>query len=205
MFNYKFPHIKSFSDVKNIATSSDDFFVKFDQENGLIIVNYRLNTPDTFPDLIDENDYENAVKREFRGLKFCIKTDKIIGRPFHKFFNLNERESCSIQNIDFTKPHVVLDKLDGSMIHPVLNHKGDILWCTKMGPTEVSQKVLPLVNSQKKYVDLAKWCFEQGEMGWTPIFEFTSRNQKIVIDYGPEDNLTLLAIRDNVTGEYISY
>jgi RNA ligase len=39
---------------------------------------------------------------------------------------------------------------------------------------------------------------------YTPIFEFCSRSQRIVIDY-PTADLVLLAIRNNLTGNYISY
>jgi RNA ligase len=38
---------------------------------------------------------------------------------------------------------------------------------------------------------------------FTPIFEWCSRQQRIVIDY-PEDKLVLLAMRDNFTGEYLN-
>ena len=40
--------------------------------------------------------------------------------------------------------------------------------------------------------------------GKTPIFEWCSRKQRIVVDY-PEDRLVLIAIRDNITGEYSTY
>lgn len=41
-------------------------------------------------------------------------------------------------------------------------------------------------------------------MNVTPIFEWCSRKQPIVIDY-PEDKLVLTAIRHNITGEYFNY
>ena len=41
-------------------------------------------------------------------------------------------------------------------------------------------------------------------LGFTPIFEWCSRKQRIVIDY-PEDRLVLLALRNNVSGEYKPY
>jgi RNA ligase len=48
---------------------------------------------------------------------------------------------------------------------------------------------------------MADECLDRG---LTPIFEWCSRQQRIVVDY-PEDRLVLIAIRDNVTGEYASY
>jgi hypothetical protein len=43
-------------------------------------------------------------------------------------------------------------------------------------------------------------CVIDGDM--TPIFEWCSRNQRIVVDY-PEDMLVLTAVRDNIEGVYI--
>ncbi len=205
MFFYDFPHIRNFSEVEQIVKESDHFFVKVDEENELLIISYRINSTEVFPEISNNNLFSDSVKREFRGIKFCLKTKKILARPFHKFFNLNERVSTSIQNLDFSKPHIVMDKIDGSMIHPLKNAKGEIIWCTKLGKTEVSDKVLPLVKANPNLINFANWCFSQGEMGWTPIFEFTSNAQRIVIDYGLEPKLTLLAIRNNVTGKYMPY
>jgi len=52
--------------------------------------------------------------------------------------------------------------------------------------------------TNKKYQQFAKWCIENR---LTPIFEWCSRKQRIVIDY-PEDKLVLLAVRENMSGKY---
>jgi len=67
-----------------------------------------------------------------------------------------------------------------------------------MGITEVSMQAEEFVAKNAKYLDFAKWCIEQ-EI--TPIFEWCSLKQRIVIAY-PEDKLILLAVRCNFTGEY---
>jgi len=51
------------------------------------------------------------------------------------------------------------------------------------------------------YVDLIRGLIEGG---MTPIFEWCSRKNRIVVDY-LEDQLILTAIRDTVTGLYIHY
>jgi hypothetical protein len=38
------------------------------------------------------------------------------GCRYHKFFNINESREANVANIDFSRPHVILEKLDGSMV-----------------------------------------------------------------------------------------
>jgi RNA ligase len=78
----------------------------------------------TFPRVISACD---AIRRECRGLVFD-KNGWILARRFHKFFNLNEREETLARNVDFSKPHSVLAKIDGSMISPVIIN-GEIIRC----------------------------------------------------------------------------
>jgi RNA ligase len=102
--------------------------------------------------------------------------------------------------IDLSRPHVILEKLDGSMITPVYTEAG-IRWGTKMGITDVSMQAEVFVARTGGYRDFAEQCRVEGV---TPIFEWCSRKQRIVVDY-PEDQLVLIAIRDNVTGAYVPY
>lgn len=93
-----------------------------------------------------------------------------------------------------------------SMIRPLNLPRGKnqdgcvIRWATKMGVTDVAMQAEEFVAKNKKYHDFAEACI-QGSM--TPLFEWCSRQQRIVIDY-PEDRLVLLAMRDNFTGEYLN-
>lgn len=87
-----------------------------------------------------------------------------------------------------------------SMITPI-PVDGNIRWGTKMGVTDVALGAEEFVAKNPQYQELAKWCIQNKK---TPIFEWVSRKQRIVIDY-EEDNLILIAIRDNVTGEYMPY
>jgi RNA ligase len=99
-----------------------------------------------------------------------------------------------------------MDKLDGSMIRPLSLPRGKnqdgrgIRWATKMGVTDVAMQAEEFVAKNKKYHDFAEACI-QGDI--TPIFEWVSRQQRIVVDY-PEDNLILLAMRNNFDGTYIA-
>jgi RNA ligase len=121
----------------------------------------------------------------------------VISRPFHKFFNLNEKEET--RNVDWTEPHHVLNKLDGSMVRPIPLASG-IRWGTKMGVTDVALLCEAFVSQHRRYESFAAMCVDRGT---TPIFEYVSPGNRIVLEYDQED-CVLLAIRDNKTGRYLS-
>jgi len=204
--HYTFPEIRHIEDVLPAIEGRDEFVVA-EREWGKV-VNYLVVLPDTFPEVHTaggsarmraEADRMKAIRRECRGLLF-YPDGRIMGRRLHKFFNVNERDETQLNRIDLTQPHVILDKLDGSMITPVYTQNG-IRWGTKMGITEVSMQAEVHVSVNPAYTKLAQVHQEQN---LTPIFEWCSRSQRIVVDY-PEDRLVLIAVRDNITGEYLSY
>ena len=152
------------------------------QKDGYSVVDYVYAEKDSF---------DCPVRLECRGLKFDSKTGDLIARPFEKFFNVGEKEQ--VNEIDFSKPHCVMEKLDGSMIHPAIVNN-EVLYMTRMGHTDVAQACqsrhfLPGV------ADLLK-------SGFTPIFEWTAPENRIVVRYN-ESRLTLLAVRHMETGFYV--
>jgi RNA ligase len=166
-----------------------------------IIFNYLISTPMTFPAFTGDPvlDRKYAILRECRGITFDTVTGRCIARKFQKFFNLNQIPETQANVIDFTRPHVIMDKLDGSMITPFKasgwnTHR----WGTKMGITDVAIPVEAHVEANPNYREFAILC---ETAGFTPMFEWTSRQQRIVIDY-PEDRLVLLHLRNIATGEY---
>ena len=57
-----------------------------------------------------------------------------MSRRLHKFFNFNERPETSIENIDFSQRHWILEKLDGSMITAIwTNDKLTIMFMRMTG------------------------------------------------------------------------
>jgi len=204
--DYEFPRIECLADVLPAIEGRDEFIVA-NREWGTV-VNYMVSMADTFPEvrttggsakMREEADRIKAIRRECRGLLF-YPDGRIMSRRLHKFFNVNERDETLAHKIDLGQPHVILEKLDGSMITPVFTAAG-IRWGTKMGITEVSMQAEEFVAHHPNYAEFAEVIMEQG---FTPIFEWCSRKQRIVIDY-PEDRLVLIAIRNNVTGEYVPY
>ena len=208
--NYEFPLITNISDVLPAIEGRDEFAVAV--KEGYTVINYNVMMADTFPDVrkpippfggvegMTTFDCLAALRRECRGIIFDSMTGEILRRPFHKFFNVNEREETQDHIVDLSRDHRILEKLDGSMIAPFVVN-GEMIWGTKMGATDVAKPVEEFVKNNPVYQYIAKkWI----ELGWTPIFEWCSRKQRIVLDY-KEDQLILTAIRNMKTGEYCFY
>jgi RNA ligase len=207
---YKFPRIEHLNDVLPAIEGREEFFVG-EREWGKV-VNYMVNLTDSFPPVHTaggsakmraEQSRLKALRRECRGLLF-YPDGRIMARRFQKFFNLNEREETLAENIDFTQPHVILEKLDGSMITPLIVEECGVeivRFGTKMGLTDVSNAPEEFVRKNHFIKDFSAWLMKSG---FTPIFEWCSRKQRIVIDY-PQDRLVLTAVRNTVTGEYEPY
>jgi RNA ligase len=192
--NYTFPVIKHIDDVLPAVAGRDEFIVA--KKDGYQVVNYAVMMEDSFP-VVDS--VEAAIRRECRGLVFDLEGN-LINRRFHKFFNVNERDETRYEHVDFSKPHVVLDKLDGSMVSPCIV-KGHVRWMTKMGVTDTAMQAETHTVKFQIYREFAEYMLKGG---WTPIFEWVSRASRIVLDY-PEDRLILTAIRNNETGRYLSW
>lgn len=193
--NYKFPEIRTIDDVVPHIKDYEEFIV-VEKEFGTVI-NYTVSMIGTF-DMTGPEDLGGAVRKECRGIKF-FPDGKLAARPFHKFHNVGEREETQQHMIDLSQPHVIMEKLDGSMVHPMLVD-GYVRWMTKMGITDVAMQAEVFVAKNTRYKAFAAWCIGEN---LTPIFEWCSPFNQIVLPY-EEDQLTLLAVRHNTTGEYVN-
>ena len=77
--------------------------------------------------------------------------------------------------------------------------EGKVLWGTRMGVTEVGDQTQEFLSNNPQYNEMAILLIQNGH---TPMFEWCSRKQRIVLDYGQEDQLVLTGIRQMVNGEY---
>lgn len=183
-----FPVIQTIDDVLPFIKGNDNFSIN--HKDGYIVIDYILNTPDLF---------KNEIEKECRGIIFDA-AGKLISRRLHKFFNFNERPESSLENIDFSKNHWILEKLDGSMITP-FDIGGRIIWGSKAGETFLTPQIEKFVYDNPSYKTFADWCIDAGI---TPIFEWCTLQNRIVIDY-PKDRLVLIAMRWNSYGDYCPY
>jgi RNA ligase len=203
--NYEFPVIKHIDDVLPHIEGREEFIVA--EREGYTVINYNVIMPDTFPPvdkvaggsakMREARKLTYAIRRECRGLIFA-ENGSIMSRPFHKFFNVNERPETEVRNVDLNKRHYIFEKLDGSMIRPLLID-GNVRLGTKMGITDVAMEAEAWLVRQPE--ELTRWMKSIMMMGFTPIFEWISPNNKIVVNYEEED-LVLLAVRDTFHGTY---
>lgn len=194
----KFPNIETIDDVLPFVEHRDEFVVA-EREWG-IAIDYQVSMPDSF---------ETPQARECRGIKFALD-GTLLARPYHKFFNFGEAQ-MRVEDLAaagrFHEKFDILDKLDGSMIHPIVVN-GNVLFCTRMGTTDVANQALEFATKMNNRDEVVKniwyldFSFDLAKSNLTPIFEWCSRKQRIVLDY-PEDQLILTAVRVNKTGEYL--
>lgn len=193
---YTFPIIRNIDDVRPYIAGRPEF--REYVEGWYTVIRYTYMTPDTFN---YDGEYGTRVLRECRGLIFSTDTGKIISRPLHKIFNVNQIPETQIDQIKLTSPHTVLEKLDGSMVRAIPSPGGGFRLGTKSGITQTSERAEEYINANPNYIRFIRTCLKAHH---TPIFEWCSRKDRVVVDYGKEDTLTLIAVRDTISGTYIS-
>lgn len=193
----QFPVIEHIDQVREAIKDRPEFIEaprEFRDGHGVLheytVFNYMVAHTDSF---------DCPIRRECRGLIFDYKGE-VLSRRFHKFFNLGEKEETFPENIDWNSSHVLMEKRDGSMITPLVFDSSIVRYATKMGITDIGMAVFNKFN-QRNYVDFAVTCHNAG---WTPIFEYTSPHNRIVLQYD-NDELVLLAMRHNINGTYKTY
>ncbi|MGX1786858.1 RNA ligase [Bosea sp. NPDC055332] len=176
-------HIRHIDDVLPHLKDNPEFVVA--QRSGYTVIDYQFAAPATF---------DHPAKFECRGLKFG-PDGRIIARPLHKFFNVGEKPDTQPHLLDFDQPHVVMEKMDGSMIHPAIID-GQLRLMTRMGCTDHAAKAERHLTD-----DIREWCHANQDL--TPIFEWTAPDNRIVVPYA-DSRLTLLAVREIVSGHYLA-
>ncbi len=187
-----FPNIQHLSDLVPHIQDNPQIRVKV-EPNGYTVVCYMLQDEDTFTGA-------NAdFAAECRGITFD-REGNIAARTMHKFFNVGQEDSTRPEVIRWHEVVRIMDKRDGSMITPVLVD-GKIKCKTKKSfdtkEAALADEILRADPAKLQWVNDALIC------DYTPTFEITSPKFPIVLLYD-KDELTLLHVRDNVTGEYLS-
>jgi RNA ligase len=195
---YDFPEIKTIHDVLPHIAGREEFRVM--EKDEYTVINYAVAFEDTFAYEHTKSLHSMKIRRECRGLIFNTLTGELISRPYHKFFNAGEKEETQVHKINLYEPHVVLEKLDGSMIRPIPTKEGFRL-ATKAGITDISQQAEEFIKDKLHYSTFIKKCIQKGI---TPLFEWCSNKNRIVISY-ETDQLILTGMRYNDTGKYVDY
>lgn len=187
-----FQVIRHIYDLKPYIDGFSEFCISEKEDFDMVF--YNVQKPTTF-------EYNAMMRRECRGIAFN-KFGGIIGRPYHKFFNIGEKEETRVSKIDFSQKHVLMEKLDGSMVFPVIVN-GKIILCTKRGVSEVAKQAQKFIerSDNHKYINLIK---NLNSKRLTPIFEWCSPENRIVIKHD-EPRLILTGIRQWIYGFYFHY
>lgn len=183
-----FPIIESISDLRSQIGGRTDL-VETKHPNGCSVFCYMYATPETF---------NNAFARECRGITFD-PSGKILARSLHKFFNVGEKEFTLPHNLDWSNVDRVMDKRDGSMITAMVLNDNIVVKTKKSFETEQASNALKFIQEFPNYEMFIRYVCA---FGYTPTFEWTSPKNRIVLDY-KSDELVLLHIRHNVTGQYL--
>lgn len=161
------------------------------------VFDYVLEKSDTF--ISRNGDYLSPSLLNMRGVAFD-KSGKLCRIPLQKFFNINQNKFSMVNCIDWSKPHTVMDKLDGSLIYPVYLEDRIIFGTRKVSDDFISMVDIFLNDNQDiRYND---FTLKMRELNFTPFFEFFCQDNMIVIDYG-SPMMTLLAARHLNSGEYL--
>ena len=188
-----FPFIRTIEDVRASAQAAGECFTWRDTHGG------RLRSI-AYSVVPSSAVFSAPLAREFRGLAFDAETGEIASRPIHKFFNWGERPEAD-RDIDWSAPHRVVDKLDGTLMHLAKLSDGEVIWCTKGGATDVAERLTALMPDPVRRA--AQELLESPSgMALTPCFEFIGPSNRIVLRY-PENELRLLCLRERVSGRYL--
>lgn len=184
-----FPIIKTIDDLKPFVEHLPE--VRFStNEHGFTISSVMVNTPTTYI-----GDHA-PLTRECRGIVFDEHGD-LVSRPLHKFFNVGERSDTQEGIIKWDSTARLLEKRDGSMVHPVMVNKKVILKTKKSFTSDVA-----LIANKVVSDEVLNFCHDCCVFNLTPIFEFTSPYNRIVIKYS-QPELVLLHVRENYSGKYL--
>ncbi len=128
-----------------------------------------------------------------RGIIFKKETGAIVASPFGKFFNYEEYPSRLA--ILIFQPHYIQEKMDGSL-GIIYWHKNE--WNIATRGSFNSDQAIRGREILKKY-DLRGLSID-----WTVLVEIIYPENKIIVPYGDEEKLVLLAIRDITDGTYLN-
>ena len=171
-----------------VRIADEDPRFKVRRAAGLTALNYAYVT--------DEADQFAWPRSELRGLIVDEAADAVVARPFQKFWGIQEAGAAGT---DWTEPHVVLPKLDGSLVYPAGGR-----WVTRGGVTDTSQRAEELAASIGSALDalLERTRTDPADgAACTPCFEYIGPDNQIVIRYR-ESRLVLLAVRRIGDGRY---
>jgi RNA ligase len=141
---------------------------------------------------VQENKWDDVTSK-CRGIIINRDTGEIISRPFEKFHNHTGMEDPA--DVLAYAPPVIWEKLDGFMA--TLYTWQGVDYVASKGSFHSIHAKWATAWLRKKWGNKVPFKPE----GWTLVFEGLHRDLRIVVDYKERQELVLLAVINNETGE----
>ena len=155
------------------------------------------------------NDFANPLPKrpevnafDMRGTTFVFNKDGSLWKSFlmlPKFFNLNQVESTQYGVVKDKEICSITAKEDGSLVAFMMlpNEK---LFAKTIGSftSEQSEFAYRILHENEEHVLWVKGLLKEG---YTPLFEYVSWDNRIVIKYS-QPHLRFIGVRDNISGVY---
>ena len=150
--------------------------------------NYRLDIFESFA---------KVGARNFRGTVYDLESKELLALPFFKFFNYNQSAFTLANIVNQWNLTTIYEKVDGSLIY--FYKVGNHLVCrTKRSCTNFqSNRSMQLINAN---AELKEYISKMIDLGYTPMFEFISPLNEVIVKYNFE-TLCFLALRNRTTGQ----
>jgi T4 RnlA family RNA ligase len=163
-------------------------------EFNISIFNYRL---------VQYSDFKDNSAFETRGITYVFNSDGSLFKRYlllHKFFNLNQVEETQYSLIKDYQIKSISNKEDGSVASFIRLPNGRVIAKSKMSfESDQAVGMMRIYNSNKELRNFVNWSLDNDIIA---IFEYVSPQNRIVLKYSDEE-LILLRLRDNKTGEYL--
>ena len=191
-------HVQKYLREYGLNSLIKEFGIKAKIYDDRVVLNYKITGGNKFHPII----------KECRGLILSLVSHpkyEVLSRTFDRFFNLNEGDDKDTFNWDNC---IVFNKLDGSLMSVYADSYGK--WNVSTRGTAFAEATTPMGKPYRELFDTAinnmpleHFC-KNLYTDHTYIFELTSSENRIVTRYN-ETNITLLGIRNNITGDFIDY
>jgi T4 RnlA family RNA ligase len=162
--------------------------------------NYFICGWDDFAKPLPSKPHINAF--DMRGVTFVFNKDGSLHERFlmlPKFFNINQVESTQYGNVKDKKIKSITTKEDGSLI-AVMRLPDNTLFAKTIGSFDNEQIEAAMKFLKDNHI-YELFCRVQLDAGYTPLFEYVSWDNRIVLKYSKPE-LRLIGARNNKTGEF---
>lgn len=197
-------YLPSYEDCVEMCSTEEPVFYesKFVLDGyNVSVFNYRLAE---YKDFVTPLPNKPGIKAyEMRGLTFVFNKDGSVYNRYlllEKFFNLNQVPESMYSVVKNYKIKFVNNKEDGSIASFIKLPNGRIYGKSKMGfDNDQANGINKLYKTNDDVNNFVNWCLNNDIV---PIFEYVAPHNRIVLRY-PKEELILLRLRDNKTGEHI--